>query len=97
MAHTNVTPKAPAAAPKAAAPAGRKAATYPETATVTVVKANPKRGASAKRYDLYGGVGATITVKAYLDACKAAAPDEERGRWRSDLAWDVARGFITIA
>jgi hypothetical protein len=74
-----------------------KPAAYPESAVITVVKAAGKRGKSAARFAAYGPVGATITVKAYLDACLALEPDEPRYRWRADLAWDLKRGFITIA
>lgn len=83
----------------AAATVAVKPAAYPETATITLVApANPKRAASAKRFALYGAKpGATTTVKAYLDGCLALHADEPRYRWRADLAWDLKRGFITIA
>lgn len=74
-----------------------KPAAYPESAVITVVKAAGKRGVSAARFAAYGPVGGTTTVKAYLDACLALQPNEPRYRWRADLAWDVQRGFITIA
>lgn len=76
---------APAATP-APAKAGR-APTYPGAAVITVVAANPKSGASRARYALYGAPGNTLTVAAYLAA----------GGRRADIAWDVARGFITVA
>lgn len=86
---------------KVAAPgaSAAKAARYSETAVITLVAAaNPKRAASAKRFALYGGVaGATITVGAYLDACLVLDSENPRYRWRADLAWDLARGYITIA
>jgi hypothetical protein len=76
----------------------RKPAAYAETALVTVLVANPKRAASAKRFALYGAVGGSpVTVKSYLDGCAALHPDEPRYRWRADLAWDLARKFISIA
>lgn len=79
---------APASAPAV------KAATYPESAQFRLLKANPKRGASGARYALYGKVGDTFTLGAYLDACLALQPDEPRYRWRADIAWDLKRGFI---
>lgn len=82
-------------------PVAVKAARFPETATITLTEKgvpNPKRAASAKRFACYGSaVGATTTVKEYLDACAQLQPDEPRYRWRADLDWDVKRGFITIA
>ena len=75
---------APAATP-APAKAGR-APTYPGAAVITVVAANPKSGASRARYALYGTPGATTTVAAYIAA----------GGRRADIAWDAARGFITV-
>lgn len=90
-----------AATPVAAAPAPAahpvKAAVYAETAVITVVKLAGKRGASAARFAAYGPVGNTLTVGAYLDACLKLQPDEPRYRWRADLAWDLKRGFISIA
>lgn len=76
-----------------------KAARFSEGATITLLAAaNPKKAASAKRFAGYGSkVGDTTTVKAYLDHCLAVQPDEPRYRWRADLAWDVKRGFITVA
>lgn len=74
-----------------------KPAAYAEAAIITVVKAAGKRGQSAARFAAYGPVDSTTTVKAYLDACLALQPDEPRYRWRADLAWDVKRGFITVA
>lgn len=74
-----------------------KPATYTEAQIITVTDkgaVNPKRGASAKRYAAYA---TGMTVAAYLDACLAIQPDEPRYRWRADLAWDVKRGFITVA
>lgn len=91
MAKSNATP-----APIVVAPA-RKAAVYAESATITVLKDAGKKGASAARFAAYGKVGATTTVKSYLDACLALQPTEPRHRWRADLAWDVKRGFISIA
>lgn len=91
-----VAPKSPVAVP--AAPAGKKAATYAETALITVLVPNPKKAASAKRFALYGAVGGKpITVKEYLDGCVLLHPEDPRGRWRADLAWDVARKYVTIA
>jgi hypothetical protein len=80
-------------------PAAAKPAKFAETDVVTLVaEKNPKRAASAKRFALYGAKpGDTITVAAYLDGCAKLHADEPRYRWRADLAWDVARGFITVA
>lgn len=75
----------PAPAPAPAAKAGRAPA-YPAAYIITVNVPNPKTGKSAARYALYGPVGATTTVAAYLAA----------GGRRADIAWDVARGFITV-
>jgi hypothetical protein len=75
--------KAPVIAVKA--PARAK---FPATAKVTVLKDPGKRGASALRFALYGGVGATTTVGDYVKAAgKYGYPD---------LAWDLAREFIKI-
>lgn len=88
-----------AVAPKAAHPV--KAAKFPESAVITVTdkgKTNPKRAASAKRYALYLAPRKTpLTVKDYLDGCAELHADEPRYRWRADLAWDIARGYITVA
>lgn len=85
----------PVATPAPAAPSvAVKAATYPESAKFRLLKANPKRGASAARYALYGAVGSEFTLGAYLDGCLALQPDEPRYRWRADIAWDLKRGFI---
>ena len=73
----------PAPAP---APTGR-APTYPGAAVITVNVANPKSGASRARYALYGAPGNSLTVAAYIAA----------GGRRADIAWDVARGFITVS
>lgn len=72
-------------------------AKYAETARFTVVKDAGKRGASAQRFAAYGGVGATFTLAAYLDACLALQPEEPRHRWRADITWDLKRGFIAVA
>lgn len=86
----------PATTPAPVASAPVKVATYPETAQFRVLKANPKRGASAARYALYGPVGTVFTLGAYLDACLVLQPEEPRYRWRADIAWDInpKRGFI---
>lgn len=89
--------KAAAPVVVAASSVAVKPAAYAESAIITVVKAAGKRGVSAARFAAYGPVGGSTTVKAYLDACLALQPDEPRYRWRADLAWDVKRGFITIA
>ena len=72
---------------------------YTEDMVITVLRTtNPKRAASALRYAVYLAERAEpLTVKAYLDACAALHPDEPRGRWRADLAWDEKREFITVA
>lgn len=104
MSKTQSAATAPALAGQAAAIAAnsvrapKREAAYAETALVTVLVANPKRAASAKRFAAYGAVGGQpVTVKEYLDACAALHPDEPRGRWRADLAWDLKHEFIKIA
>jgi hypothetical protein len=81
--------KAPAkkAAPKTEKAPAVRAATYPETAKITVlVKENPKREGSAAygRFALYGK---NRTVGAFLAA----------GGARIDLSYDAARGYVAIA
>lgn len=71
-------------------------AKFPESATFRVLKDAGKRGASAARFAAYGGVGATFTLGAYLDACLALQPEEPRHRWRADISWDLKRGFIEL-
>jgi len=86
----------PASSPVVSAPVAHPAnpAKFAETQVFRVLKANPKRGASAKRYDAYGKVGETFTLGAYLDACAKLQPEEPRHRWRADITWDLKRGFI---
>jgi len=71
-----------------------KPAKYAETDIITLLaEKNPKRAASAKRFAAYK---TGMTVGAYLDACKALHPEEERYRWRADLSWDVTRKYIEV-
>ena len=58
-----------------------------------LVKANPKRGASAERFALYAGC---TTVGDYYDRCKAAGVPA--GKTTADLKWDAdaKRGFIKL-
>lgn len=59
-------------------------ALVPTTATIKLlVPTNPKRGASAQRYDLYKS---NKTVGKFLEA----------GGTRGDIAWDAARGYIAV-
>lgn len=104
MTKTNTATVAPQAPTTAAAPSvAVKPAKYPETAVITLTDkgkaGNPKRAASAKRYQLYldaAKAGTPLTVGAYLDGCLALHADEPRYRWRADLTWDLQRGFITV-
>lgn len=91
------------AASAAKTPVAVKPAKYPESATIVLTDkgaaGNPKRAASAKRYQVYITYRAakkTLTVKDYLDECLKLQPDEPRGRWRADLSWDLARGWIEV-
>jgi len=60
---------------------------YGPNSVVTVLVANPKRGASKLRFAKYGKPGTKLTVEKALKA----------GIWALDLSWDLAHGFITIA
>lgn len=99
MATKPETKKAPAKSTKVAAPkpaakatkvAAPKAAKEPKVAgpdnrKITVlVTENPKRGGAAERFDLYKK---NNTVDKYVAA----------GGKREDIAWDVKKGFISVA
>lgn len=60
--------------------------TYGGNAVITVLCANPKRGASFARFAKYGKPGSKLSVETAL----------KRGVWRADLSWDLAHGFIAI-
>lgn len=95
------TPLAPVAAVPAPAPRQRSAAVS-EEATITLMVigekgdvTNPKRKGSEAhaRFALYRD---GMTVRQYLDAANALGHMSERHKYRADLRWDEAHGFIRI-
>lgn len=62
-----------------------------------VVDKNPKRGATALRFQLLLDKG-TMTVGEYLDACVVLEGENARERYgyRVDISWDVEHGFTAF-
>lgn len=60
-----------------------------------LVKENPKRGISAKRFALYKD---GMTVAAYCEAAdKVPNKDGKPGKYgKADIAWDTKRGYIKV-
>lgn len=75
---------AKAAKPEGTGKAGRPSAAPDNRKLKLLVKENPKRGASAQRYELYR---TSKTVADYIAA----------GGVRADIAYDVAKGFIEVS
>ena len=72
----------PAPEPQAA-PASAKSPKVANQAITLLVSANPKRGKSAPRFELYR---TSPDTHSYIAA----------GGYSADLAWDVKRGFIKL-
>jgi hypothetical protein len=81
---TKTAPKTKRAAAAAKKERGRPSA-YPLDSKITVlVDKNPRRGAAAKRFDLYRS---GMLLGTFL----------EKGGERGDVLWDVRHGFISVA
>jgi hypothetical protein len=71
--------------------------THDDTAVITLLaNTNPKRAGTASytRFALYR---TGMTVGQFLDAAHKLDGSFGRGRWRSDLDWDVRHGSISVA
>lgn len=84
--------------PKAGAPSAPKATNLNPSAVIKFTKlgaaGNPKRP-NTGAYVLYGYYKNGITVGAYVNAVKAGGVRPNAARVA--IAWDVARGFITVS
>lgn len=63
--------------------------------TVSAVVANPKRGASQKRFALYAKLGSTFTVAKYIEAVEKSKLGN-RTMAEADICWDAQHGYIKL-
>lgn len=63
--------------------------------TVSNVVANPKRGASQKRFALYAKLGKEFTVAKYIEAVEKSKLGN-RTMAEADICWDQQHGYIKV-
>jgi hypothetical protein len=78
----------------------RRVAKYADTDVIRLTevgaKGNPKRGGAVayRMYELYQKGAKGMTVREYVDA---VGTTERSKAGRAAIAWDLARGYITVA